>query len=78
MRPVRSAGSPEHSHRATSAKSSGDSISSRGTPRSRPWYSMPGVATRPVGASTLTAMPSAWTSAARPVVNRSSAALHMP
>ena len=42
------------------------------------WWMMPGVATGPEGDSTLTAMPSSHSSAARPVVNRSNAALHMP
>jgi hypothetical protein len=78
MRPVRSAGSPEQSHRATSAKSSAFSIIASGTPRVRPWCSTPGVPTSPLGDSTLTAIPDAWTSAASPVVKRSRAALHMP
>ena len=49
MRPVRSAGSPVHSHRQVSANSSGFSISSSGTPWVRPWWSTPGVVTRPDG-----------------------------
>src|ERR1700729_4476327 len=42
------------------------------------WKIVPGVGTTRVGASELTAMLSAYSSAASPVENRSSAALHMP
>ena len=45
---------------------------------SRSWWTTPGVGTIDVGDSTLTRTLSAWTSAARPVVNRSSAAFTMP
>jgi hypothetical protein len=42
------------------------------------WKIVPGVGTTLVGASALTAMLSSYSSAARPVENRSSAALHIP
>jgi hypothetical protein len=70
-------GSWWHSSSAASAITAGGSA--RGSSwLVRWWKIVPGVGTTLVGASALTAMLSSYSSAARPVENRSSAALHIP
>jgi hypothetical protein len=70
-------GSRWHSSSAASAITAGGSAAgSSGVVRW--WKTVPGVGTTRVGDSALTAMLSRYSSAARPVENRSSAALHIP
>jgi hypothetical protein len=70
-------GSWWHSSSAASAITAGGSA--RGSSSLVRWWKIvPGVGTTLVGARALTAMLSSYSSAARPVENRSSAALHIP
>jgi hypothetical protein len=70
-------GSRWHSSSAASAITAAGS--DRGSPSLVRWWKIvPGVGTTWVGDSALTAMLSWYTSAARPLENRSSAALHIP
>ena len=70
-------GSRWHNSSAASAITAGGS--DRGSPSVVRWWKIvPGVGTTFVGASALTATLSSYSSAARPVENRSSAALHIP
>ena len=77
IRPVRLRGSRWQSVSAASAITEGGSLSGLSA-LVRPWNRVPGVGTTRFGDSALTVMLSAYSSAARPVENRSSAALHMP
>ena len=70
-------GSRWHSSSAASAITAGGS--DLGSPSLVRWWKIvPGVGTTRVGDSALTAMLSGYSSAARPLENRSSAALHIP
>src|SRR5262249_26967383 len=78
-RPVTGAGAQGARGKGGSAISStGSTISGRSSSSGPRWTSAPGVRTAATGASEFTATPSSWTSAARPVVIRSSAALVEP
>src|SRR5215510_14258111 len=78
MRPESFSGSPLTSARAASAMASTGSIMAGSIQRSAPEARTASVITAATGASAFTAMPSVWSSAARPVVSRSSAALPLP